>query len=536
MVLCLFGLSGFSSQTEEEKARMAMEEEAEDYFKKWLEQDVIYIITDDERAVFKGLSTAEEKDQFIEQFWMRRDSDLTTARNEYREEHYRRIAYANANFGTGIPGWKTDRGRIYIMFGPPAETQYYSGGGHYQRKPWEGGGRTSTYPFELWRYRHIPGVGEDIEIEFVDRSWTGEFKMAMYPWEKDINLHVDGLGQTTAERLGLVQSYQRPGLHPGHLNNANYMTKYFGQRVKDQPFERLQQFFNLQRPPEIEQKELVTIVDTNISYEMLDFETIAYDIWVNEEGALVPITIDVPNRDLTFFEEGPVYKARIGLYGRITSLNGAVVREFEDRVVSVYRKEHLEKGRTLNSLYQKVVTLPPGRFKLELVIKDLTSGNVGTYAKSIHLKAPEDGTMTAGTVILARQLEPLGAFPEEPKTYVIGDVRVVPSVSREFKNSDQLGVYLQIYNPLLDSADFLPAVSVEYRVSRGDEVVARIVDEDGSSVVFHSPRRLVLAQKMKLLDVAEGRYQLTVKVDDSISGKSLMSGSEFRVVDRKSGG
>lgn len=533
MALCLLGAA---TQSEEERAEKALEEEAEDYFKKWLDQDVLYIISDDERKVFKDLSTPDEKDQFIEQFWMRRDSDLTTTANEYREEHYRRIAYANANFGTGIPGWKTDRGRIYIMFGPPAETQYYSGGGHYNRKPYEGGGKTTTYPFELWRYRHIPGVGEDIEIEFVDRSWTGEFKLAMYPWEKDINLHVDGLGATNAERMGLTYTFQRPGLHPGQLNNTNYMTKYFGQRAKDQPFERLQQFFNLQRPPKIEQEELVTIVDTNISYDMLQFDTITYDIWINEDSALVPITVDVPNKDLTFLEEGPVCKARIGLYGRVTSLTGKVLHEFEDRVASVYRKEHLAQGKTLSSLYQKTVTLPPGRFKLELVIKDLTSGSVGTYAKSIYLKAPKSGAMTAGTVVLARQLEPLGAFPDEPKTYVIGDVRVVPNVAKKFKKSDALGVYLQVYNPFLDSTDFTPAVSVEYTIARGDTICSRVLDEDGASVVFHSPRRLVLAHKIPLAEVEKGKCQVRVKVDDAVSGQSLVSQSEFQVVDRKSGG
>jgi hypothetical protein len=360
--------------------------------------------------------------------------------------------------------------------------------------------------------------------------------MAMYPWEKDINLHVDGLGQTTAERLGLVYGYQRPGLHPGHLNNTNYMTKYFGQRVKDQPFERLQQFFGLQRPPTIEQKELVTIVDTHITYETLPFSTMTFDVWINEESALLPITIDVPNSGLTFFQEGPVYKARIGLYGRISSLNGEVLHEFEDRVASVYREEHLSMGKTLSSLYQKVVTLPPGRFKLELVIKDLTSGNVGTYVTSVHLKAPEQGAMSAGTLVLARQLEPLGTFPDEPKTYVIGDVRVVPNVARKFKSSDEVGVYLQVYNPFLDSADFLPAVSVEYTIVRGDEILSRVSDEEGSSVVFHSPRRLVLAQKMPLSEVGFGKCKVRVKVDDAISGQTLVSQSEFQVVNRGSGG
>ena len=530
LALGLLGSSAVYSQTDEEKARKAMEEEAEDYFKKWVDQDVVYIITDDERNIFKSLLTPDEKDQFIEQFWMRRDSDLTTVTNEYREEHYRRIAYANANFGTGIPGWKTDRGRIYIMFGEPAEKQYYAGGSHYERKPWEGGGTTSNYPFELWRYREIPGVGDDIEIEFVDRSWTGEFKMALYPWEKDMLMQVDGAGETRAERLGLTPRYMRPGLHPGNINNTAYMTKYLGQRAKDQPFERLQQYFNLQRPPEIQQKELITIVDTNITYTLLPFETFAYPIWINEQDALVPITIDVSNQNLTFSQDGPLFKARLGLYGRIKSLLGDTVHEFEDTVVSIYREPQLTQGKTSHSLYQKVVDLQPGRYKLELVIKDLTSGNVGTYTSSIHLQAPSEGEMTMGAVILADQLHSLEKFPDTPETYVIGDVKVVPNVARRFKPTDDLGIYLQVYNPTLDSTDFSPAVSIEYTIVRGQEIMASSRDETGKTVAFHSSRRLVLVKNIRLVDVETGSYRLTVKVDDAISGRSFTSETSFDIV------
>src|SRR5437588_807692 len=120
-----------------EKQRRANEKslhrELQETYKKWLEQDVRYIITDEERSAFMKLSNDEERDQFIEQFWLRRDPTPDTEENEYKEEHYRRIAYANEHFAAGIPGWKTDRGRIYITFGPADTTDSHPSGGAYSR-------------------------------------------------------------------------------------------------------------------------------------------------------------------------------------------------------------------------------------------------------------------------------------------------------------------------------------------------------------------------------------------------------------------
>jgi len=98
-----------------ERTQSLIQEEARDYYRKWLDEDVVYIITDEEREIFENLATEEEREQFIEQFWFRRDPDPTTSENEYKEEHYRRIAYANEHFRSGFPGWMTDRGRIYIL-------------------------------------------------------------------------------------------------------------------------------------------------------------------------------------------------------------------------------------------------------------------------------------------------------------------------------------------------------------------------------------------------------------------------------------
>src|SRR5213595_1982792 len=178
-------------------------------YKKWLDEEVPYIITSEERASFRKLSTDDEREQFIEAFWERRNPSPGSPENEFKEEYYRRIAYANEHYASGIPGWKTDRGRIYIMYGPADEIDSHPSGGTYERPPEEGGGETATFPFEKWRYRYIEDVGSDIIIEFVDPTMSGEYRMTMDPSEKDALLYVPGAGLTLMEQLGLADKTDR---------------------------------------------------------------------------------------------------------------------------------------------------------------------------------------------------------------------------------------------------------------------------------------------------------------------------------------
>ena len=122
MSLSSFAMSSFGAFAQDdkqdkkskEKAKKSQEEKVKSVYKRWKDEDVRWIITDEERKVFDGLKTDDEREQFIEQFWFIRDPDPDTDVNEYREEYYQRIAYANEHYTSGIPGWKTDRGRIYI--------------------------------------------------------------------------------------------------------------------------------------------------------------------------------------------------------------------------------------------------------------------------------------------------------------------------------------------------------------------------------------------------------------------------------------
>src|SRR5947207_1103601 len=120
------------------QSKSAQQELENKALKKWLDEDVAYIITDEEKAAFKALKTDEEREQFIEQFWLRRDPTPDTIENEFKEDHYSRIAYANERYQSGKPGWKTDRGRIYILYGKPTEIESHPSGGTIDRPIEEG--------------------------------------------------------------------------------------------------------------------------------------------------------------------------------------------------------------------------------------------------------------------------------------------------------------------------------------------------------------------------------------------------------------
>src|SRR5213594_516531 len=265
LLVVFAGGVGFAAPPQKKQKRKSEEGSRAMYYKKWLQEDVTYIISEEEKKVFKDLQTDEEKENFIEQFWVRRDPDPRTSENEFKEEHYRRVAYANEQFASGIPGWKTDRGRIYITYGPPDEKESHPSGGSYERPPEEGGGSTSTYPFEQWRYRYIENIGSDIIIEFVDPTMSGEYRMTMDPSEKDALLYVPNAGLTLMEQMGMSSKTDRFNRTDGtHLG-----VPFGAETQKMNQFNRLEQFAKLQRPPAIKFKDLEAAITSRISYNIL---------------------------------------------------------------------------------------------------------------------------------------------------------------------------------------------------------------------------------------------------------------------------
>src|SRR5271157_5256299 len=350
-------------------------------YRKWLDEDVRWIITDEEQKAFKMLSNDEERDQFIEAFWQRRDPTPDTEENEFKEEHYRRIAYANEHYAAGIPGWKTDRGRMYIVFGPADEIESHPSGGTYERPMEEGGGETSTFPFEQWRYRYLEGIGTNIIIEFVDPTMSGEYHMTMDPSEKDALTYVPGAGLTLMEQMGMATKTQRFQNTDGtHLGQA-----FGGSSESMMEFSRLEQFAKLQKPPAVKFKDLEEAVTSKITFNILPMKVRADFFPLTEASVLTYVTLQFENKDMQFQAKDGVQKASVNVFGRITTMTRRIVQTFEDTVTVDCPSEMLQAYAQRSSIYQKSIPLPPGTYRLNVVVKDIVGGNMNNYETALNV-------------------------------------------------------------------------------------------------------------------------------------------------------
>ena len=522
----LFSLSVVADKKKDKDREKSLRQETSDQFlKKWLEQDVVYIITEEEKAAFKRLTTDEERYQFIEQFWLRRDPSADTVENEFRDEHYRRIAYSNERFASGKPGWKTDRGRIYITWGPPDQIESHPSGGSYLRPPEEGGGTTSTFPFETWRYRYLEGegLGNEVIIEFVDPTMSGEYRIAFDPAEKDALLYVPNAGLTDMEAMGLASKADRFSNTDGtRLGQA-----MGGRGIRYNQFERLQQFVALQRPPQIKFKDLETVVNTKLSYNLLPFDFRTDFIKITEDTVLTPITIQVHHKDLTFQSKEGVQRAVVNVYGRISTITGRVAQIFED-VVSVDSPESLFK-QTLekSSRYQKAVPLRSGLYKLELVLKDLNSGNVGTIYKGFSVPKYEEDKLAASSIILADDIQKLSLKQVAAGQFIIGGSKVYPNLKDSFERNKTMAIYFQIYNLVLDEKTHKPSATIEYVLKKGDKEISRFMEEQDK--LAGASQQMTLEKLYPLNNLDPGRYSLVVNVTDNLSKRTISPVARFEV-------
>ncbi len=512
-----------------QKPKTIKESSLSDYYKRWLTEDALYIISEEERSVFLALTTDEERENFIDQFWARRSSDPREGSNEFKIEHYRRIAYANEHFASGVPGWKTDRGRTYILFGEPDGKESHPSGGSYQREFWEGGGSTSVYPFERWRYRHIDGVGDDVELEFVDKTFTNEYRLAMSAEEKDMLLNVPNAGLTENEELGLSNKEDR-------VNYGGMMQETF-QRSKDAPFERMARYFNVQRPPQLKFNDLKAVVSTRVTYNQLPYSMRTDFIRLSSDKVLVPITIEINNSDLEFKKELQFNRASVNVYGNVTDLRGMIRAEFENTISAEYTDEFFDQGKNKRSIYQKIVALAPGqRYRLDLVLKDINGGNVGSQMYLIPVpKFDEDGLM-ASSVILANSIKAIPSTYDQLEQFVIGDMKVQPNVKCEYVEGQILIPYLQIYNAQEDQTTLEPSLQVSYTVKSGQRIVMDLEDLKGRTVQFSSGARVVIVGQIPIRNMEPGKYQLEVKIFDRIANRSLITNADFEVVSPPSPG
>jgi GWxTD domain-containing protein len=514
------------SEKERRKREERLRKELETPYRKWLSEDVAYIITDEERTAFKRLSTDEEREQFIEQFWLRRDPTPDSAENEFKEEHYRRIAYANERYASGIPGWKADRGRIYITFGPPDEIESHPSGGTYERPPEEGGGTTSTFPFEKWRYRWIEGIGTDIIIEFVDPTMTGEYRMTMDPSEKDALLMVPNAGLTLMEQMGLASKADRFNRTDGtRLGEA-----FGGTPMRMNQFERLEQFAKLQKPPQVKFKDLEAAVTSKITFNILPMRVRADYFPLTGTSVQTNVTLQFDNKDLNFQAKEGVQKAVVNIYGRITTMSRRVINVFEDTVTVDSPMELLEAMSKRSSIYQKSIPLPPGMYRLNVVAKDVIGGNMNNYEMALQIPHFDEEKLTGSTIVLADLIEKVPTRSIGTGQFVIGSSKVRPRLSEQFRRDEKLGIYFKLYNLSADEKTHKPNGTIEYEVVKNgtNEKIFEFAEEI-SSMPGASAQQVTVEKLLPLKDLQPGQYTLKIRVLDKNANQTLTPTAQFTV-------
>ena len=496
-------------------------QEVKKVYKDWVEKDVAYIITSEEKKAFQALKTDEERENFIESFWRRRDPNPDTEENEFREEYYERIAYANERFASGIPGWMTDRGRVYITWGKPDSIDSRPSGGAYDRPTWEGGGSTTTYPFEVWFYRHLEGIGDGIEIEFVDPTGTGEYRIARNANEKDAMLYIPGAGQTTGELLGYEDRADRIA---GRVDKTSY------QREQDMPFRRLEIIAGLSRPPQVKYSDLQGMLGADSG--VFDNNPLNFDIRVDffrqsDDRVITAFTVQADNKELVFENVGGLQTAQMNIFGRVMAVSGKRSGIFEDSVTTTATSEELAEFSDRKSVYQRAIALTPGVYKVDVIARDVKSGNRGIRSLGFTVPRYDDQKLDTSTLVLASALR--GTTERDiGGMFVIGTAKVIPNLSGIYRKGQEVGIFIQVYNAGIDQTTLRPAVDVEYVLMKGKDVVFTIPEQwDGLS---DSGQRLTLAKLIPTQNLQPGEYEIKIVIKDRVNGETLEPKGKFTVI------
>ena len=502
-------------------------------YKTWLNQDVAWIISDQETKAFKSLSNDEERDAFIEQFWLRRNPNPDSPDNEFREEHYRRIAYANEHYAAGKPGWKTDRGHIYISFGKPDSIDSHPSGGSYERPMDEGGGETSTFPFEVWHYRYLEGVGDNIDIEFVDTCQCGDYHFTIDRSEKDALLHVPGGGATLFEEMGKAKKADR---FKGGIESLGNGPLSAGTEGKE--FDRIELAAKLFAPPPVKFKDLESFISDHklLTGTVFPFDVRTDYVKVTEDTVLVPITLQIKNSNVTFTTKDGVSKGVVNILGKVSTITHKTVQTFEDTVEVTQPAELLQKMMDKQSVYWQALPLRPGAYRLDIGIKDVNNpDHVGIYSQSINVPKYDDEKLATSSLILGDMMERVPSQTIGAGKFIIGNTYIRPRVSQnlatpvKFTRAQKLNCWMQVYNLGIDDKTKSNSATVTYEIrdTTSDKLLLE-THEESKDLSAHSDQ-LTMERSVALAGLQPGKYKMTIRINDAISKQEIAQSAPFVV-------
>ncbi len=486
-----------------------------DKYKKWLEEEVVYIITAKERDVFLKLQSDREREMFIEAFWKQRDPNPGAPRNEFREEHYRRLQYANENFGrsSSLPGWKTDRGRIHIILGPPQNIESYED-------------VMNVYPTQIWFYLGDPEIGlpTAFNVIFFKKEGMGNYILYSPVDDGPESLIAGALGGFQNEQAAYLALRK---LEPNLAREA--LTLIPGERVSPGTISLASNMLISQIYSAPQRRVSDSYAEALLKYkDSVEVEYTANyigceaqaQVFRSEEGTfLVHFTVEPQKLSLDEFEGK--YTANFDLNGRLTDAAGRTVYQF-DRPFSVsLTPSELEGVRGTTLALQDMFPCLPGQYKFDLLIKNTVSKEFATYEVGLTVPSPSAAGPALGAPLLAYGLEPSLAPSGEEVPFRVAGKQAVSQAHKIFTRQDTLFVIAQAYG--------LPA-------AWGNEGRVRFsYDKDGKTVLIQA-RTLAevrtgetIVEAQPLAAFSPGYYDLTIALLDPAGQPAQSQEAHFEV-------
>jgi hypothetical protein len=243
----------------------------------------------------------------------------------------------------------------------------------------------------------------------------------------------------------------------------------------------------------------------------------------------VPVTVQIPNNQLSFREKDGVHSATMNIFGRVSTLSGRVVQTFEDSVSRDFPDSLFQQSVKLQSIYQKAVPLRPGLYRLDLVIKDVQSGNVGVINSRLAVPRYEDEKLESSSLILADQIEHVPAKQIGTGQFVLGSSKVRPRLDGDFTVNEKLGIYMQVYNLKADEKTHKSNATFQFTVKKGGQPVPGMQFKETSAELKQTGDQVTIERLLPLATLPPGKYTLEINATDALSNQTISRTAEFTV-------
>lgn len=477
--------------------------------KRWPDEYVRWIITEEERELYQSLRGEQEKLQFIEQFWARRDPTPETPQNEYRTEYLQRFAYVLRRFPAGKPGWATDRGRIYLLLGSPHSIQQNPMGRYSLERP-----------SEIWTYNNlpIPGIPASLDITFVDFKGTGDYEIV-----SDLESTAPVLTQLgTAESNLLALAMRRGylGMEDPRTGRERFK-EVDSTRLAMREFDLQQQLRRLEDPrgtlPRLDE-----VVKVRISYDQLPVRAVVGILHGPENRARIPVALVVPYPELTpRLEEGKaVYQ--LDYLIQCLDLSGVAKARVQDSVTISLSEEERRLAESRQLAVEELLEVGPGRYKLQVILRDGVRNRVGVFEQGLLVPARPGAGLFLSSLFLAGALVQTGSSADRP--FQFGKVRVVPSIDGSFYRDQSLNLYLQAYGAAVGAAGER-RVKVDFFIMREGRLGLGVPAAELASAA----EPVGISASIPLRKCEPGEYVIRVRVTDQVGHQSAEQEARFTV-------